>query len=120
MMSPEQLDSLREKLLEKRSLLLGDVESLADQALHTRDGGRLTEHMADQGTDTYEQEFALNLLQSEEDGIREIDDSLERITAGSYGVCENCSESIPFLRLEAIPYARLCTDCKRQEEEEAG
>jgi RNA polymerase-binding transcription factor DksA len=63
-------------------------------------------HMADQGTDNYDREFALNLMSSGQDALYEIDEALRRITAGTYGICELTEEPIERARLDALPYAR--------------
>ena len=77
-------------------------------------------HMADVGTDNFEHEFTLGLIENEEEELREIDAALERIEETSYGVCETCEKPIPKGRLKVIPYARLCIDCKRDEENGKG
>ncbi|MBI2192553.1 MAG: TraR/DksA C4-type zinc finger protein [Planctomycetes bacterium] len=118
-MTEEEIVTYRKRLLELRKVLQGDASNLADQALRRETGPHLPMHMADLGTDTFDQEFALGLLQNEEAEIREIDEALERISDGSFGHCESCSHPIPASRLEAIPYARLCMQCKQKEEEEA-
>jgi RNA polymerase-binding protein DksA len=118
-MTKEQLDLYNELLVERRNLILGDVNSLADQAKRGSDDlSHLPIHLADAGTDTFDQDLALGMVENGEDEIREIDDAIERIRAGTYGTCESCSASIPEARLQAIPYARLCLDCKQKEEEE--
>jgi RNA polymerase-binding protein DksA len=65
-------------------------------------------HMADIGTDNYEQEFALGLLDSERKLLHEINEALQRIEDGVYGICEGTGEPIPKARLEASPWARYC------------
>ena len=63
-------------------------------------------HMADLGSDNFEQEFAINLVDSERKLIREIDDALARVEEGTYGICEGLNTPIPKARLEAQPWAR--------------
>ncbi len=65
-------------------------------------------HMADIGTDNYEIENTLGLMDSERKILAEIDDALRRIEEGTYGICEGSGEPIPRERLEAIPWARYC------------
>jgi len=67
-------------------------------------------HMADIGTDTYEQEFSLGLMDSERRLVREILDALRRIEQGTYGICEGTGKPIPKGRLEANPWARYCVE----------
>jgi len=64
--------------------------------------------MADLGTDNYEIENALGLMDSERKLIVEIDDALDRIENGTYGICEGTGQPIPKERLEAIPWTRYC------------
>ena len=70
----------------------------------------------DSASVTYDREMDYTLEENSEDILREIDDALKRITEGTYGVCENRGEQISPERLEAIPWTRLCIDCKRLEE----
>lgn len=73
-------------------------------------------HMADIGTDNYEQEFALGLLDSERKLLQEITDALQRIEEGKYGTCEGTKKPIPKARLEASPWARYCVEYARMVE----
>ena len=74
-------------------------------------------HMADLGTDNYEQEFALGLMDSERKLLREIDDALQRIEEGTYGICEATGEPIATNRLKAKPWARYCVEYARKLEQ---
>jgi RNA polymerase-binding transcription factor DksA len=113
-------DNYRDHLLALRSRLRGDVSQLTDEALHKAGGeasGSLSNmpiHMADLGTDNFEQEFTLGLLESEEQMLKEIDAALQRIDAGAFGRCEECQRPIPKARLQALIYTRHCVDCARK------
>ena len=74
-------------------------------------------HMADAGTDAMEREKAFMYASVEGRKEREIHDALQRIFDGTYGVCENCGQPIARVRLEAVPYVRLCVSCKQKEEQ---
>ena len=120
-----QLDQFRTLLITKRNLLQGDVDAMGIQALKGSDGSGSGEshmplHLADLGTDNYEQDFTLGLIESEEEEIREIDQAIDRIQEGSFGICENCESHIPIERLKAIPHSRLCIKCQTQYEQESG
>jgi DnaK suppressor protein len=93
---------------------------MADAALKQipTETSRMPTHMADLGSDNFDQELMLNLLGSEKDVLDQIDAALERIQDGSYGQCEACGKAIPKARLEAIPYAALCVRCASQREQE--
>ena len=122
-MTKNQLEKYRDALLALRSRLKGDVSHLTSEALRKDSGeagGNLSNtpiHMADLGTDNFEQEFTLSLLQNEEQAVEEITAALERIRQGSFGQCEECREEIPKVRLQALPYARYCVECARKLEQ---
>jgi DnaK suppressor protein len=74
-------------------------------------------HMADIGSDNYEQEFTLSLMQSEEVTLESIESALEKIEDGIYGLCEDCTGAISKTRLNAIPYSPLCIKCAQRLEQ---
>ncbi|NDC54095.1 MAG: TraR/DksA family transcriptional regulator [Planctomycetia bacterium] len=100
-----------------RARLRGDVSTMADAALgKTRseasgDISSMPLHMADIGSDAYEQEFTLSLMASEEGTLELVEHALDRIRARTYGSCEECGGVIAKKRLEAIPFASLCIRC---------
>ena len=100
-------------LLAKRTEILEDVSCMENEALRKprSDLSRMPIHMADLGTDNYEIEYILGLMDSERKLIVEIDEALQRIEDGTYGICEGCNEPIPKERLKAIPWARYCITC---------
>ena len=105
----------KQQLLSLRARLRGDVSQLAEAALKGNgdagDLSRMPIHMADIGSDNFEQEFTLSLMENDEGTLGSIEHALERIEEGTYGNCEECGGKIPKLRLEAIPYAALCVKC---------
>jgi RNA polymerase-binding protein DksA len=102
-------------LLAKRNEISGDVTCMEHETLRKErsDLSNLPFHMADAGTDNYEMENTLGLVDSERKLIGEIDAALGRIENGTYGSCEGNGEPIPRERLEAIPWARYCVACAR-------
>lgn len=103
-------------LLALRSRLRGDVSHLADAALKKNGDGNgesssMPIHMADLGSDNFEQEFTLSLMENEEETLEAVEVALERIDAGTYGECEECGTKIPKTRLQAIPYTAMCVKC---------
>ena len=118
-MKPD-LETYRETLLALRERLKGDVSHLTSEALHTTGGetsGGLSNaplHPADLGTDNFEQEFNLSLLQNQEQTLDEISEALDRMGKGTFGRCEECGGAIPKGRLQALPYARHCVACARK------
>ena len=109
----------KDRLLALRARLRGDVSQMADAALKKSrmDGGEVSSmpiHMADLGSDNFEQEFTLSLMENEEEALTLVESALERVEEGVYGVCEECGVKIPKARLNAIPYAPTCVKCAEQ------
>ena len=108
-LSMKELEHFRDLLLTKRRELVGDMSSMEREALRSTSGSNLSNlpiHMADMGTDNYEQEFTLGLVQKDRDVLREINLALAKIQNGSYGICEGTGKPIGKPRLEAKPWAR--------------
>lgn len=122
MMKKAELKVYKERLLALRARLRGDVTQMADAALkknRMETTGNLSSmpiHMADLGTDAYEQEFTLSLMETEEGTLGAIENALERIEEGTFGVCEECGVAIPKTRINAIPYVYLCVKCAARNE----
>ncbi len=116
-LSRKQLADYRRLLLDKRSQLLGDVASLQNDV--NEKAGNLSNmplHMADVGSDHYEQEFSLGLMESDRKVLREIDQAIMRIGSGTYGVCMITGLPIGTARLDAKPWARYCIEVVRERE----
>ncbi len=75
-------------------------------------------HMADAGTDSFDRDFALSRLSSEQDAVYEIDEAMMRIRRGTYGICELTGKPIEPKRLEAIPWTRFSAAAEKQLERE--
>jgi DnaK suppressor protein len=106
----------RDKLHAIRSRLRGDVTAMAEVALRKSgmegsDSAGMPIHMAELGSDNFEQEFTLSLMETEEDTLTLIESALERIEEGNYGRCLQCDGAIPKARLNAIPYTPVCIKC---------
>ena len=116
----EDLASYRRVLQSLRSRLKGDLDQMTDEALGRDLGGgsgNLSNsplHMADLGTDNYDQEFTLGLIENEQGTLEQVNEALARMDLGKFGQCVECSEPISKPRLEAIPYARHCIRCARK------
>ena len=112
----------KERLLAMRVRLRGGVSAMADAALNkTRaeasgDLSTMPIHMADLGSDNFEQEFTLSLLESEETTLELIEGALERIEDRVYGICDECEDTIKKSRLNAIPYTPFCIQCAQASE----
>jgi RNA polymerase-binding protein DksA len=118
-LTKKDIDHFRQLLLQKRAEIVGDVTSMEVDARKQHSGGNLSNmpvHMADVGSDNYEQEFTLGLVESERKLIREIDAALLRIQNGTYGVCLERGVPIGKARLEAKPWAKYCIEVARERE----
>ncbi len=116
-LSTEQLNEFREILRTKRALIVGDVSSMELEALTGGNSGALSnvpQHMADQGSDTFDQSLNLDLAASQRKLLKEIDDALERIENGTFGICEQFEKAIKIDRLRNTPWARYSIEAARQ------
>lgn len=126
-LSSTEIAHFRQLLLEKRREILQNVMEIEGETLRksrldaSGDLSSMPIHMADLGTDNYQQEFSLGLMDSERKLITEIDDALQRIEHGTYGVCEGTGQPISKARLEAQPWARYSVEhARKMEHEQAG
>jgi DnaK suppressor protein len=118
-LSAKDIEHFKQLLLAKRSEIVGDVNEMHDETLKNSridaagDLSAMPIHMADLGTDNYQQELALGLMDSERKLLRQIDEALERINQGTYGTCLGTGKSIGRTRLEAKPWARYSVEYAR-------
>jgi DnaK suppressor protein len=128
-MKKSEFDEYKALLEHLQGRLRGDVSQLTNEALGAdrQDGGgesKSPTHMAELGSETFEQDFALSLVANEQEMLAEIAQALKRIKEGNFGLCEDCladgktpaQAAIPKARLKAIPYARNCVDCQQKRE----
>jgi RNA polymerase-binding transcription factor DksA len=99
-------------LLGLRDQLLLQAGKLAKEA--TEGTPSYSMHMADAGTDSFDRDFALSMLSSDQDALYEIEEAIKRIENGAYGKCEVTGKPIPLSRLDAIPWARFSAEAQRQ------
>ncbi len=126
-MKKSDIEKYKNALLVLQARLRGDVHLLTTKALATADGGSAgsPSHLADVGTDSWERDASLQFAQNDQEILAEITEALGRVADGSFGQCQDCVEAgkapskcgIAKTRLNAIPYARNCIDCKRRREE---
>ena len=125
-MKKPELQVYKERLIVLRARLRGDVDRMADAALSKNrmdNGGDLSSmpiHMADLGSDNWEQEFTLGLIENERALVREIDGALERVANRTYGICVATHKRISKARLRAKPWAKYCIEHARALEEGRG
>jgi len=119
-----ELAEYKKILLDLRKRLMDNVNAMEDEALGksrqdaSGDLSNVPIHMADVGTDNYDRDLTIGLIQNGEEELKAIDNALERIGDKTYGSCEECGTIISKVRLTALPYVHNCIECQRQEEKE--
>ncbi len=115
-LTKRQLDHYQKLLIIKRAEIVGDLSTMEAEALRSSDGdlSNMPIHMADLGSDTYEQDLMLGMAQNERERIRDIDEALQRIVERTYGICMMTGETIPKARLEAKPWAKYTIEAARK------
>lgn len=110
----KKLHEIRKKILRQRELLLAE----AREALNALPGQTVFPDMGDQATAETDRNFMLRLRSREQKLIKKIDEALDRIDNGTFGICDDCGMEINIKRLDARPVTTLCMECKTQQEEE--
>ena len=117
------LNELRAALVEERTRVVHALEYLHEEnpgSLEDETGDlpspSVDDHMGDMATATFDRELDYTLEENAEAVLKAIDSALARMEAGTYGLCQSCGRPISPERLEAIPWATRCIDCKRREE----
>ena len=123
-MNKKQLSHLEKRLMEERARVmkeLGYYDESFNATLQSSDGdlSSYSFHMADQGTDAMEREKAFLFASQEGRFLWHIDQALRRLykSPETFGKCHNCGKDIAYDRLDALPHARYCIDCKQREED---
>ncbi len=121
-MRTREKERYKKKLLAKRKAMLEDRDHQMDSQVSTTirestgDISSYSYHMADQGTDAMEREKAFMFASRSGRLIYHIDEALRRIEDGTFGKCASCRGNISKNRLDAVPHARMCIECKSAEE----
>ncbi len=122
-MKQADLDKYRKQLIERKLELLKEMGVIMDSHISTTikdstgDLSSYSYHMADQGTDNMERELAFMLASKSGRLVYHIDEALQRMTKGTFGICVVCGKQISKARLSAVPHARMCIECKSAEED---
>jgi RNA polymerase-binding protein DksA len=116
-----KLDHFQAMLQRKRLELIGDVSTMETQALRSQSGSlsNMPSHLAEQGSEAYDQSLSLDLAAADRKLIKEIDDALERIADGTFGICELTGKPIKIERLEELPWARYSIEAARELERQS-
>ena len=132
--SKADLKRYRQMLEDLRTGKMGDSRDLAQEALKASGQDFSVDHMADHGTDNFEQDLTLGLLEGKTADLRDVDDAIAKIDGKAdlpFGLCETCAEKdervwerlgegrpwIAKARLDVVPHARLCLHCQEAEED---
>lgn len=124
-LTKEQVGAFKVRLAVELDYIKGNLNALTRDALRQQsesagDVGIHSTHMADHGTDNFDRDINLLLASGRQEAIYAIEDALRRIEAGSFGDCEVCGNPIGFDRLNAMPYAKMCVECKKDMEKGRG
>ncbi len=121
-MDQKQLEHIKEIILKKREEVQKNLEYLRSTILDsttkeaTGDHSSYSYHMADLGTDNMEREKAFMFAARDEKYLKQLNDALERMKNGTYGICRVCGKEISIKRLEAVPTTTICFECKVKEQ----
>jgi RNA polymerase-binding transcription factor DksA len=116
---PEKFKRYYKLLIDLRTHLTEGIERHSEETLKRsakEDSGDLSsygQHMADAGTDTFDRDFALSLVSSEQEALSEIDAAIKRVRDGSYGICEITAKPIAKERLLAVPFTRYSAEAQK-------
>lgn len=105
-----------ERLISLRRKLHAEGERLGEEGLKAVEQEVSVDHMADFGSDSYEQDTTLALIENKSEALRDVDAAIRRIENRTYGLCEECEQMIPAGRLEVLPHARYCVTCQARRE----
>ena len=97
-------------LLKEREEIIGDVKQIYESSQAVGQDG--IQDIGDEAANVYNKQILLTLNENERMRLKEVDEALDRIEAGAYGVCEECGEPIGLKRLEVKPVAKYCVPCK--------
>jgi DnaK suppressor protein len=111
---PVTYAELRRSLEDKRHALRAQLDDVQREV--REDGVGYSNHMADAGTEVFEQERDLGLAQQMQHTYRDVEVALEKFEDGTYGICESCGVRIELARLEAVPEAAYCLECQSRRE----
>src|SRR5262245_9016861 len=119
-MRGSELQNYRKRLLEMAATLKGSAAGIAAEALRPAGGessGGLSNtplHLADLGSDNFERDMSVSLLENKTRTLDQIEEALHRLDAGNFGLCQECGAKIGADRLQAVPFTPYCIDCARQ------
>jgi len=119
--TPEFLEAQKRELVEERDRLQSELRAIDQELIRlgqsqSDEGAGVGNHMADEGSDTQEQETDMTVRVSIEEMLGEVQHALTKFESGDYGICEDTNEPIAVARLEALPYARYTVQAQEKRE----
>jgi len=108
------LTRFKKILLKEREEIIGEVKQIHESSREMGQDG--IQDIADEAANIYHRQVLLSLSDNERTRLQEVDEALDRIESGAYGICEECGEPIGMKRLEVRPVAKYCVPCKTQQE----
>jgi len=120
-LKPERLDKktierFRKILLKERERIIGDVKQMDESSKEMGQDG--IQDIGDEAATIYNKQILLTLNENDRMRLRDLDESLDRIESGTYGICEECGEPVGLKRLEVRPVAKYCVPCLTKLEKE--
>jgi DnaK suppressor protein len=116
-----ELKEYKNILLNLRARVSGDMSSLQNSAMSDPSLGAanssIPSHIADAGSDAFDQDNTLRLIDSESVALNLIEEALERVNNGTFGFCTQCSAKIGKMRIQVLPYTPYCIKCANELEE---
>jgi DnaK suppressor protein len=122
----KDIQHFRERLMEERKNLMDELEWVetnyigSSQRDSTGEVSSHTTHLADMGSDSSERDKAFLIGDTSGEALEDINEALDKLGDGTYGICESCGQPIARERLEAVPHAKLCLKCKAEQEKTGG
>lgn len=110
----KKIQAIKKRLISQKEALLSEAE----EALNELPGQTIFPDLGDQASAETDRNFMLRLRGREQRLLKKIENALDRIEQGIFGICEKCGEAIDLRRLDARPVTTMCIDCKTQQEEE--
>ncbi len=111
-MTKKQMDVYRKRLLDKKREVTDAYNKNKNYGRLTEDEG--TQDLADKASSAYTKEFLYSLSNTDREALQQVDEALQRIRKGTYGVCVECGEDLNKKRLEAVPWASHCISCQEK------
>jgi len=115
MLSPEDLERFKIRLFEERRRILNDMEKLVKESNELGKNGIMD--IGDEASELSNRQLLLSLNEADRKKLLDIEEALERIEEGTYGICEECGEPISIKRLEVKPTSIYCVECKSRLEQ---